>query len=114
MTTPAVLPISIRIGDTESISIFIEDESGQATDIAGRTYASQIRVSAESTTVLASFNCAIVGSGSTGQVICTIPASTTASLTPGMAVYDLAETNGAVVTTLLAGPVTITQDVTRS
>lgn len=113
MTTPANFPLSVRIGDTETINITMQTSAGAAINIAGRTYASQIRASADSSTVLASFNCALVGSGSTGQVTCTLPASTTATLTPGMAVFDLQETNGTVVTTILAGQVTITQDVTR-
>jgi hypothetical protein len=114
MTIPANFPLQIRVGDTESISLRIEDENGTAIDIAGRTYASQIRSSADASTVIASFNCAVVGNGSTGQVTCTLPASTTSALSPGMAVFDLQETNGTVVTTLLAGQVSIVQDVTRS
>ena len=113
MTTPANYPLSVRIGDTETISLTMQNASGTAINISGRTYASQIRASADSSTVLASFNCALVGSGSTGQVTCTLPASTTSALSPGMAVFDLQETNGTVVTTILAGQVTITQDVTR-
>ena len=113
MTTPANFPLSIRIGDTETINLTMQDSAGAAINIAGRTYASQIRASADSSTVLASFTCALVGSGSTGQVTCTLPASTTAALSPGMAVFDLEETNNTVKTTILAGQVTITQDVTR-
>ena len=113
MTSPANFPISIRVGDTETINLSMQDSAGAAINIAGRTYASQIRPSADSSTVLASFNCALVGSGSTGQVTCTLPASTTATLSPGTAVFDLQETNGTVITTILAGQVTITQDVTR-
>lgn len=113
MTSPANFPLSVRIGDTETISLTMQDSTGAAINLAGRTYASQIRASADSSTVLASFTCALVGSGSTGQVTCTLPASTTATLSPGTAVFDLQETNGSVVTTILAGQVTITQDVTR-
>lgn len=113
MTTPANFPLSVRVGDTETISLTMQDSAGAAINIAGRTYASQIRAAAESSTVLATFNCSVVGNGSTGQVTCTLPASTTAGLSPGIAVFDLQETNGTVVTTILAGQVTITQDVTR-
>ena len=113
MTTPANFPLSVRVGDTETINLTMQDSAGAAINLAGRTYASQIRASADSSTVLASFTCALVGSGSTGQVTCTLPASTTSALTPGVAVFDLQETNGTVITTILAGQVTITQDVTR-
>jgi hypothetical protein len=113
MTTPANFPLSIRIGDTETISLTMQDSASAAINIAGRSYAAQIRPSADSSTVLASFTCALVGSGSTGQVTCTLPASTTSALSAGTGVFDLQETNGTVVTTILAGQVTITQDVTR-
>lgn len=114
MANPAAYPLTIRIGDTETIALTIQDAAGAAVNIAGRSYASQIRATADSSTVLASFTCAIVGDGSTGQVTCTLPASTTAALTAGPAVFDLQETNGTVVTTLLEGAVSIVRDVTRS
>jgi len=109
----ATYNLTIRTGDTETIALTIQNSSGTAIDLAGRTYAAQIRESADSSTVLATFTCALVGTGSTGQVNCTLPASTTAGLTPGLAVFDLQETNSTVVTTILAGQVTIIRDVTR-
>ena len=113
MSTPAVYPLTVLIGDTCSISTTLQDSAGAAINISGRTYAAQIRATADSSTVIATFNCAIVGNGSTGQFVCTLPASTTAALTPGTGVFDIQETNSTVVTTLVGGPVTIAQDVTR-
>jgi len=113
MSSPANYPLTVRIGDTETITLNLQDAAGAAINVTGRTYAAQIRSTPDSTTVLASFTCAISNAAG-GVVTATLPASTTAALTPGVAVFDLQETNGATVTTLLAGPVTITQDVTRS
>jgi len=113
MSSPANYPLTVRIGDTETITLNLQDANGTAINVTGRTYAAQIRSTADSTTVLASFTCAISNAAG-GVVTATLPAATTAALTPGVAVFDLQETNGATVTTLLAGPVTITQDVTRS
>lgn len=110
---PATLNIIIRTGDTETISVAIKDSAGAAVDITGRTYAAQIREQAESTTALANFSCTIT-SAVAGTLAATLSATTTAALTPGLAVWDLQETNGSVVTTLLAGQVTIVQDVTRA
>ena len=110
---PANLPLNIRIGDTETISVAIQDANGAPVNITGRTYASQIRSTTDATTVLATFTCSIV-SGAAGTLTATLSAATTAALTAGLGVWDLQETNGSTVTTLLAGSVTIAQDVTRS
>jgi hypothetical protein len=110
---PANLPINIRIGDTETISVAIKDSTGAAVNITGRTYAAQIRTTTDAATALATFSCSIV-SGAAGTLTATLSASTTAALTAGIAVWDLQETNGTTVTTLLGGSVTIVQDVTRS
>jgi len=112
---PATYNITIRMGDTETISVTIQDSAGAAVDISGRSYAAQIRSNADDTTVLATFACAVV-SGPAGTLSATLTSTQTAALTPGVGVWDLQETNpvGPVVTTLLAGQVTIVQDVTRS
>lgn len=109
----ANLPLQIRVGDTETVSVTILDENEQPVNISGRSYAAQIRTTTDAATVLATFTCAIV-SGPAGTLTATLSATTTAALTPGLAVWDLEETSGTTVTTLLAGPVTIVQDVTRT
>jgi hypothetical protein len=110
---PANLPLNIRIGDTETISVAIKDSTGAAVNITGRTYAAQIRTTTDAATALATFSCSIV-SGAAGTLTATLSATTTAALTAGLGVWDLQETNGTTVTSLLAGSVTISQDVTRS
>lgn len=107
------MPITVRIGDTETITVNLQDADGAPINISGRTYAAQIRPTADSTTVTATFTCA-VSNAAGGVMTATLPAATTAALTPGVGVWDLQETNGTVVTTILAGPVSIVQDVTRS
>ena len=113
MSTPANYPLTIRIGDTETVNLTMQDSAGAAINITGRTYAAQIRSTPDASTVLATFACSIVNAA-TGKMAATLTATTTAALTPGGAVWDLQETNGTVVTTLLSGPVTIVQDVTRT
>ena len=111
--SPANLPLNIRIGDTETISVAIKDSTGAPVNIAGRTYAAQIRTTTDAPTALATFSCSITNAAA-GTLAATLSATTTAALTAGLAVWDLQETNGTTVTTLLAGSVTIVQDVTRS
>lgn len=110
---PATLNLSLRIGDTETVSVTITDSTGTAVNITGCTYAAQIRSNASDTSVLATFSCSITNAAA-GTLQATLSATTTAALSPGLAVWDLQETNGTTVTTLLAGQVTIVQDVTRA
>lgn len=107
------VPIEITTGDTESITLVFQNFDKTPINISGRTYNGQLRSTPDSDTIIASFVCSIVGDGSTGEVVCTIPANVTANLQPQVCVYDLQETNGATVTTLLRGDVKIIRDVTR-
>lgn len=112
MASPAELPITIRTGDTEQLTIYVKDTDGSPVDITGRTYSSQIRDTAASTAVLATFSCSVTN-GTAGVFACTLGTAITAALTAGQAVYDIQENASGVVTTLLAGPAFIVQDVTR-
>jgi hypothetical protein len=113
MANPANYPLTLRIGDTETVTVTLQDSTGTPVNITGRTYAAQVRVTADASSALAAFSCSVTN-GAAGQLACTLSATTTAALSTGVAVWDLQETNGSVVTTLLAGPVRIDQDVTRS
>jgi hypothetical protein len=111
MADAPIYPFTVRIGDTETITLTLQS-SGTAVNITGRTYAAQIRDTAASTAVIATMTCTVT-SGTGGSVQCTLAATTTAALTAGQAVYDIQETNSTVKTTLLQGPCYIVQDVTR-
>ena len=112
MSSPANYPLTLRAGDTETVSVTLQDSAGSPINITGRTYAAQIRATADATSTLATFTCSITNAAA-GQFACTLSAATTADLSSQMAVWDLQETNGSTITTLLAGPVRIDQDVTR-
>ncbi len=112
MGTPANYPLAVRIGDTETVSVTVQDSSGAAVNITGRTYTAQVRATADAASPLATFSCSVTN-GAAGQFACTLSATTTAALSIGTGVWDCQETNGATVTTLLAGTVRIDRDVTR-
>lgn len=112
MSRPARYPLVIRIGDTETVSVAIQDSAGAPVNISGRTYAAQIRSTPAASTTVATFSCSVVD-GAAGQLACTLSAATTANLTPQEGVWDLQETNSGVVTTLIADVAYIEQDVTR-
>jgi hypothetical protein len=112
MGSPANYPLTILTGDTETVTVNLQDSAGAAIDITGRTYQAQIRDTAASTAVIATFNCSVTN-GTAGQFACTLGTAVTAALTPQTAVWDCQENNSGVVTTLLSGQVFIVQDVTR-
>lgn len=112
MATPANYPLSIRIGDTETVTVTLQDADGNPINITGRTYSAQVREKASSTSALATFTCSIVNAAQ-GKFACTLAAGTTANLNPANAVWDLQENNGGTITTLMAGEAVISRDVTR-
>jgi len=112
MADPANYPLNIVIGDTKTVSVTMKDSNGAAINITGRTYSAQLRAAIDDTSPLATFSCSIV-SGAAGTMNATLSATTTAALTAGDAVWSLRETSSSVVTTLLEGPVKISQSPTR-
>jgi hypothetical protein len=112
MAKPANYPLNVRIGDTETVTVTMQDASGVAINITGRTYSAQIREKASSTSALATFSCSIVNAAQ-GKFACTLSSAITTNLAPANAVWDLQENNGGVITTLMAGEAVISRDVTR-
>lgn len=109
---PAVLDLAMYAGDTFSVTVTFTDDAGAVVDKTGSTYRAQVRRTAGSTSTLASFT--VDDSDiADGVIVCTLAAGlVVASLDD--AVWDLEETTGSVVSTKLAGRVTVTSDVSRS
>lgn len=112
MGKPVNYPLNVRIGDTESVNVTLQDANGAAINITGRTYSAQIREKASSTSALATFTCSVTNAAQ-GKFSCVLSSTSTASLSPANAVWDLQETYGSVITTLMAGEAIISRDVTR-
>jgi hypothetical protein len=112
MAQPADQDLIITRGDTETIVATIQDDNGSAINITGRTYRAQIRSAQDSTTVKGSFTCTVTA-GSSGQVTCVLAAADSATLTAGNYFWDLEENASGVISTILAGNVTVLADVTR-
>jgi hypothetical protein len=112
MAQPADQDLIITRGDTETLVVTITTDGSTAVDITGRTYLSQIRSQQDSTTIKASFTCTVT-SGAAGQVTCVLSSTSSAALSAGLYFWDLQETASGVVSTILAGTVTVLADVTR-
>ena len=112
MAQPADQDLIITRGDTETLVVTITTDGSTAVDITGRTYTSQIRTQQDSTTIKASFTCTVT-SGAAGQVTCVLSATSSAALSAGLYFWDLQENASSVISTILAGTVTVLADVTR-
>ena len=112
MAQPADQDLTITRGDTETLVVTITTDGSTAVDITGRTYASQIRSQQDSTTIKASFTCTVT-SGAAGEVTCVLSSTSSAALSAGLYFWDLQENASSVISTILAGTVTVLADVTR-
>ena len=112
MAVPAKQNFSITRGDTESVVVNITTNGSTPINITGRTYRAQLRGTKESATISASFVCTITNAAQ-GQVTCVLSAVSTAALAPGTFYWDFEENNAGVITTIIAGTVTVLADVTR-
>lgn len=112
MAVPATQNLTITRGDTETINVTITTDGTTPVNITGRTYASQIRSNADSTTIAATLTCTII-SAVNGQMKAVLSATDSAALTPGYYQWDLQENASGVISTILSGTVTVLADVTR-
>ena len=113
MTQAATQDLTITRGDTETVIATMTDGTSNIA-VTGRTYAAQLRSSPDSTTIGATMTCTLTTPVS-GIMTSVLSATDSALLTPGYYYWDLQETVTAtgVVSTVLAGLVTVLADVTR-
>ena len=107
---PAEVDLQLYAGDDFTFTITVNNPDGTATDLTGFTAMAQVRAAASlSSPVLASFTPSIAG-----NVITLHLPSTGSTGLPPTCVYDaqMTDTNS-VVTTLVAGTVTVAPQVTQ-
>jgi hypothetical protein len=111
--SPATHNITIFGGNDYVLPVNFEDTGASAIDVSARTYAAQVRAW-PSGGVLATFDVNMTNAA-TGTVVISIADTDTATLAGEVAEarWDMQQTNAGTVTTVLAGTVTISQDVTR-
>ena len=112
MAVPADQDLTITRGDTETLVVNITTDGSTPVNVTGRTYRAQIRSAQDSTTIKASFTCTVTD-GANGQVTCVLSATASATLSAGIYFWDLEENASVVISTILAGNVTVNADVTR-
>jgi len=109
---PAERNIEIYQGDNYSHQLTLKNNANAVINISSRTYSGQIRKKRSSATITATFITEITD-GANGVVVFSLLPASTANIAAGSYVYDFQELNGATVTTLLTGNVTVTGEVTR-
>lgn len=106
---PGVVNYAYRRGDTVAEPVTIQ-EGGVAADISSRTYRAQLRKTVAGEPYLA-FTITMDGAAS-GELVMRLTADQTEPLS-GPYFWDLEQTAGGVVRTILAGVWTFDADVTR-
>jgi hypothetical protein len=104
--------ISVYKGDTYTHSVTIKNSSNVAIDVSLRTYVAQIKESSAASASLLSFDIDD-SNGANGVVVLSLTSNQTSTLKSGKYYYDLQETAGNVVTTLMYGNVSVTGDISN-
>lgn len=119
---PLDLPDLLR-GTTYAITVNLTDENGDPLDLsgfsgAGKGLRGQIRATKESSTVLVTPTWAISAPSSSGTITCTIASTSTTSISPVNAFYDVeaydSNQSPEYVEPLIGGRIKIVREVTRS
>ena len=106
--SPGSCPITVYRGDTWAMSVAVTDAAGNPIDLTGWQVRAQIR---GGDTWLVDIDAVVVDDGQ--RISLSLSPEKTADL-PGGGVWDLETVEpGGMVRTLLAGPVRLTEDVTR-
>jgi hypothetical protein len=104
--------ISIYKGDSYTHEVRIKNSANTAINISGRTYRAQIRKTKSSETIIQTFTTTI-SNAAAGTLNITLSSGTTSNINTGIYYYDLEETNGSTVTTLMGGKITVIGEVSR-
>jgi hypothetical protein len=109
---PTAQDIQLYIGDDFYCDVTVTNPDGSAADLSSVTAAAQVRASASDTNTLAVFTCTIAGN----IIHLKLPHTETVKLTAGSAaVWDcqITASGSGDITTLVAGKITGTAEVTR-
>lgn len=113
MPAPAAHNLTIVQGDDFSETFTFKDSAGAAINLTGYTFAAQVRPTAASAVVTATFTVAIT-SAAGGTITLTLARAATALLLPGTYRWDLEWTDTLdKKRTLLNGAATVVEEVTR-
>lgn len=114
--TAGLYSFTVDQGSTFYLNLIYQDSDGVPIDITGNTARMQLRRAFNSVVdlTLTSASGDIVITGNTGNILITISDTDTGLLEAGFYLYDLELDNGGVITRLIQGQITLSQQVTLS
>jgi hypothetical protein len=115
--TAGLYSFTIVQGSTFYLNLIYQDSDGVPINLTGNTARMQLRrtfTSPVADLTLTTASGAIVITGATGNILITITDELTGPLEPGFYLYDLELDNGGVITRLIQGQITLSQQVTLS
>lgn len=98
-------------GTTFTTDLTMTDEEGSPLNLTGYTANSQIRKWYTSSNATATFTTSI--NANTGVISLSLTANQTGAMTAGRYVYDVEISDGAIISRIVEGIVTVTPQVTR-
>jgi len=106
---PDIVNLELYRGDDFQFTLVVTNQDGSPADLSGFTATAQVRISAEDAGVAGTITAVITGN----NITCSLAHTISATL-PNAAVWDCQLTSAAgKLTTIVAGDVTMTADVTR-
>lgn len=114
MTVPADQPLTITRGDSFDMLVTVR-QNGTPVNLTGATVTGQVRETADSATVLCTFDCVLANqTTNVGLVTCSLDKTETAALTVSTATYDIQiDWLDGRRQTFLSGDITVRKDVTK-
>jgi len=112
---PAAKSICIVRGDSTPMTFQMQDENSVDIDITGRSYL--MSVNTEENPVAPTTNTfqltGALGAGPPTALVTFTPTVVNTDITPGEYYYDIQETNGAALRTVVKGVFEVQQDITK-
>jgi hypothetical protein len=114
MAAPLTANLTFVRGDTWQFQVVITSDADGTVpvDISTYTFAAQCRTAPDISAVSGAATCTVTD-GVNGSLTVSWSATTTAAISPGLYYWDLQQTAGSAITTIMAGQITVLADVTR-
>lgn len=114
MAAPLTANMTFVRGDTWQFQVVItSDEDGTIpVNISTYTFAAQCRSNPDIAAIAGTATCTVTD-GPNGELLVSWSSATTEAISPGLYYWDLQQTAGTSVTTIMAGQITVLADVTR-
>jgi hypothetical protein len=114
MAAPLTANLTFVRGDTWQFQVVLTSDADGTVpvNITSYTFAAQCRTDPDISAISGTATCTIVD-GANGALLVSWPATITDAISPGLYYWDLQQTAGSSITTIMAGQITVLADVTR-